>query len=780
MRYPKWNRSAKMALLILLAVVVISIFPARAESRSDGSQQVRQDQGIAVILVIENLNTADFLDEEGPWRQELLSQGSVGVMTTRSSGTFMTEKLLMTISAGSLSIAGSEAGLIYETSEMVDGIPAATVYAVRTGAKVPANAADAGAVTGAETRADAKKGEGAETGAVALDIVSSHNRVSNSDTSGVPGTLGSILRTNGIKTAAIGNSDLLNKIRRTGAILAMDQTGYIDLAAIGQEILIDDPLFPGGKRLHRERVLQKLQEFRKSARMIVIEYGDGERLASQLSHMNSLATAEYKGRFVRDAASFAADVMKSLDLSQDMFIVLSSSPDDAVWAGGDRLCPVAIFGPIFDQKILNSAGTHIPGLITPDDISATIADYFGLKMSASATGRALNSVAGEYQELMDSHWRWVNTERLRRPALETYVVILIIGIIAAAVLIWWRRYPLLQLICRYLLEVLVFMPLALLALPLFGPKSLFGVLVLATVIALALKIIGSFICKEPSFIFGFAGGLTSVILIIDTLTGGFLLHRSLLSYSPMLGARFYGIGNEFMGILIGMSIVTAAVWLDRTSIKSQWKLLPVALYFVIVTVITAFPQLGANVGGAITAAVALTVTFLLFTGRKVKPRIFIAAGVLTVALMTIMIIFEMRKDPADMTHLGKAFLSLINDGPHTFITLVQRKISMNLRLFRYTYWTKILVAFLLVLPILFKWPPHVLARIFQKRPMLRKGFIGAVLASIVALIVNDSGVVAAATCMILAGIALIDLVLIEVYSSASTKSKAESIPIIQA
>ncbi|HBL50358.1 MAG TPA: phosphoglyceromutase, partial [Firmicutes bacterium] len=78
-----------------------------------------------------------------------------------------------------------------------------------------------------------------------------------------------------------------------------------------------------------------------------------------------------------------------------------------------------------------------------------------------------------------------------------------------------------------------------------------------------------------------------------------------------------------------------------------------------------------------------------------------------------------------------------------------------------------LMAFLLILPLLFKRPPHVLAQIFRKRPMLRKGFIGAVLASIIALIVNDSGVVAAATCMILAGIGLIDLVLIEVYAPDS-------------
>lgn len=745
MQHSKWHRLAKMAAIIMMAFFVITVCPAHAEGQSS---ELEQEQGFAVVLVLENLNTADFLDEQSILRQEILSRGSFGIMTTRSSGSFMPEKQLMTISAGSLSIAGAEAGLIYESDEMVDGIPAAIVFAVRTGEEASAH------------------------GAVALEIAPSHNRVIDSDTSGVPGTLGSILRTNGIKTAAIGNSDSISKIRRTGAILAMDQTGRLDLASIGPEILMDDPGFPGGRRLNREQALQKLHEFRQSARLVVIEYGDGERLAGELSHMNSFAAAKHKADFVRDASLFAAKVLEGLDLSRDMLIILSSSPDDAAWAGGDRLCPVAVFGPHFNQEILNSAGTRIPGLIIPEDVSATIAGHFGLKLSASANGRALTSVTGGYQEMAESHGRWVNTERLRRPALETYVVILIFSILAAAVLILWRGSPLLQSVCRYFLETLVFVPLALLVLPLFGTTSLAGVLLLAAAIAVALKTIGSAICKEQSFIFAFAGGLTSIALIIDTMTGGFLLHRSLLSYSPMLGARFYGIGNEYMGVFIGMSIVAAAVWLDHTKIKRGWKLLLVALYFIVVTIITAFPQLGANVGGAITSVIGLSITWLMFSGRKMKLKVILAACGATVALLAIMIIFEIRKSPADMTHLGKAFLSLTNEGPQTFMTLIQRKISMNLRLFRYTYWTRVLVAFLLILPLLFRRPPHVLAQIFRKRPMLRKGFIGAVLASIVALIVNDSGVVAAATCMIMAGIGLIDLVLIEVYSHDSTKWKA--------
>ena len=47
-------------------------------------------------------------------------------------------------------------------------------------------------------------------------------------------------------------------------------------------------------------------------------------------------------------------------------------------------------------------------------------------------------------------------------------------------------------------------------------------------------------------------------LLIDMLTGSHLMQRNLLGYSAIEGARYYGIGNEAMGVLIGALLVLAA------------------------------------------------------------------------------------------------------------------------------------------------------------------------------------------------------------------------------
>ena len=52
-------------------------------------------------------------------------------------------------------------------------------------------------------------------------------------------------------------------------------------------------------------------------------------------------------------------------------------------------------------------------------------------------------------------------------------------------------------------------------------------------------------------------------LLLDVLTGSSLIRLSPLGYDVMLGARFYGIGNEYMGILVGSSLLAALSIRDR-------------------------------------------------------------------------------------------------------------------------------------------------------------------------------------------------------------------------
>lgn len=69
------------------------------------------------------------------------------------------------------------------------------------------------------------------------------------------------------------------------------------------------------------------------------------------------------------------------------------------------------------------------------------------------------------------------------------------------------------------------------------------------------------------------------VLLLDTVTGGELQRYSVLSYDPMAGARYYGIGNEYMGILLGATIIGHALLLQRLRDYPLWPRVLVGLFF---------------------------------------------------------------------------------------------------------------------------------------------------------------------------------------------------------
>ena len=58
--------------------------------------------------------------------------------------------------------------------------------------------------------------------------------------------------------------------------------------------------------------------------------------------------------------------------------------------------------------------------------------------------------------------------------------------------------------------------------------------------------------------FVFVALITLLALDIDLLTGATMIKSSVLGYDPMAGARYYGVGNEYMGVMIGCAILVSA------------------------------------------------------------------------------------------------------------------------------------------------------------------------------------------------------------------------------
>ena len=63
--------------------------------------------------------------------------------------------------------------------------------------------------------------------------------------------------------------------------------------------------------------------------------------------------------------------------------------------------------------------------------------------------------------------------------------------------------------------------------------------------------------------------ITAGLIIVDVIRGGVWIRYSFLGYDPVGGARYYGIGNEYMGILIGSAIMGWALLRERPWVKTK-------------------------------------------------------------------------------------------------------------------------------------------------------------------------------------------------------------------
>ncbi len=136
-------------------------------------------------------------------------------------------------------------------------------------------------------------------------------------------------------------------------------------------------------------------------------------------------------------------------------------------------------------------------------------------------------------------------------------------------------------------------------------------------------------------------GATIITLVLDQLAGGPLSAGSYLSYAPVEGVRFFGIGNEGAALLFGSWVMLVAFYLTRRPFSKlsqrlrRW-LYPVASLFIIAVI--AAPWWGANFGVIIWGLVGMFVSWRLFSGHRFSKREVVGA-VLVSGLLAVAVLF---------------------------------------------------------------------------------------------------------------------------------------------
>lgn len=564
---------------------------------------------------------------------------------------------------------------------------------------------------------------------------------SESDFGAIPGNLGEIAKKNDLKISVIGNSDKEEPLLFSGAI-AMDTFGRINSGNI-DDVNIVDYEAPYSIRTDYDKLLISFREQYKSSDIVVIELGDSYRLDEYKKMMTDSAYEEYKGTLINRIDSFISNVENELS-KNDSLMVVSPFPSLENYKEGYRLSPVYILNENEEGLgVLTSASTRRDGVISNIDISAYINNRFEL-INPEISGKPI--VEKQYENpwtfLEAENQKIVSLSSVRIPVLYTYAVFeMCVWILTLVIGLFYAKVPKIVIrAVKFILRITLLIPLVILIIPIFN----FADVIYSLIIGLLFLTVGyaiiSKLIKNDLNTIAILSGLTTIILLFDmAVFNQFLIKNSLLGYDPIIGARFYGIGNEYMGVLVGASLITISIFFEKFGFKNI-ILLPFALAVVF---IMGNPMMGANVGGTITISAAFL--FLILKSNGIKIDIKKIIGIFGAIILIVSFMAWMDFNNENRSHLANTILTIINTGPSAILQIIIRKISMNIQLISASMWSRVLILAIILMVMLFYKPFGVLKKLCQKHPYIANGWIAILVGSVVGFMVNDSGVVAAAT-----------------------------------
>ena len=692
-----------------------------------------------VIIDIPRLTFEDL--KETSFLKDFLNNGAVGLMTVPVTDPVTPEKVYLGFNSGTqLKPLPEGTLLIFNTDEQYKRLPAGELYHSLTGYQP------------------------GKQGGVHLSLAKLI-QINPGLLSQTIGRLGWRLHRNSYRTAAIGNADA-DLPNRGGALLLMDEKGQVDLAAVGRETLKNDPDFPFEMVTDEAQILSYWRDFKKEADVIVITLGDLERLEKFGLYLSDQRWSFYRRSVMKRYDRLLGQLLPTIDAHSTLTLIFTGVPPQRKAKLGEKIMPVVIHGPGFKSGIIYSHSTRQAGVITVYDLPATILKFLGIAKSGRFSGERLESVPGDWRHVADLRPKLVRNYQIRWPLLTGYAYLSIGALLAgiAALLFKWR--PICFKVLTHLYWLLLLIPAVFLIEGAFNPLSwsavIGGTLALVAILWAAVWAGG----RDSFRILSLISLATVLLILIDGLGNGFLEARSFLGYSLVAGARFYGIGNEYLGFLLGAYTVFLALNFKFLAQGGQ-RFLPVVTW--LLALVVSHPNWGANIGGGCTIIFGLGITNLLLLKKRIGLREIAGLCGALIVLLTVVGLWDYWFSRSSVSHFGQLLFLIREEGFPVIKELIIRKWDMNWRLINYTPWSKALLGFLIVIPLLYYKPVPKIIELLSKYPHQLKGFLGLVFSAIFALVLNDSGIVAASMMFMFGGILLL-LVLFKEWDKRSDSS----------
>lgn len=679
----------------------------------------------AVLIVVDRVDLSELMS--GKNLERLASKGSLGLLNARTAKLVASENTYLTIGCGARADGGPYGKDAFNTNEVVDkivGLEAGTIFQHRTGLTPPTNSV------------------------VNLGIVDILKRNAELPSTVSPGLLGETLKKNGLKVAVLGNADINGEPHREVALIAMDEEGIVPLGDVGNTLCLKDQTVLGGYRTDYETLLSRVREYLKQADFLVIELGDISRIDSQSGLAEEKVTAAQKERAIKAIDELVGGLLNEVGSGKTLVMVVTPTPSRANLKEKANLTSLLISGSGFRGGVLSSDTTRRRGIVSNTDIAPTVLSFFEIETPYQMSGRPIFALSQKnpIPYLLNLSTKAIAIYQTRNAVLTLFVVFSVASIIIALLVLLVGRqkkarkeekHTPLKLLLLWALSL----PLAFLFQPPFVTEFPWGAALFSLLMALALAVISFYSFKKNTLFPIMAITMaTSLALLGDTIFGSRLMLQSFLGSCPVAGGRFYGLGNTYMGAVVGSSIVGATALTALFFKNRKAALSVVAAFLLMVCMVAGYPKFGANVGGLITAVGASVITLLGLKEEKINRKHLLYVALAVVLFLVLIIVADLLVSEGQ-SHAGRAVELIKAEGIKGIGDIINRKLTMNLKGIKSTPWGEILAVIILALP-------FVLMRLEQKEKILSEfawffwGLMGVSAGAILALIFNDTGIVA--------------------------------------
>jgi hypothetical protein len=391
---------------------------------------------------------------------------------------------------------------------------------------------------------------------------------------------------------------------------------------------------------------------------------------------------------------------------------------------------IGIAGRGFDGN-LTSDSTRMDGYVLSTDVAPTILDSLGIRTPSEMSGQPIRAEGAVDPAAIESLGARMEVISSRRGPVIGFNILA--WLLLTVVVVAGARGRIARPAVRLLGLSVVYLPLLLLLGSALEPSEAAEALLVgigAPILGgLSLALLGGYRALA------IASGATVLAYTVDVIAGSPLTSLSLLGPNPGLGVRFYGIGNELEALLAVLVVAGTGAGLTAFAAGAPRK--ASALTFVALGLLAAFVfaagRFGADVGAAIVFPIGAAVAALLIAGRGRRP-VALAVVAAPVAAIAVLALIDLLSGAN--AHLTRSVLDA--GGLGDLADVAQRRLQLSAR----SFGRPVLLAFL---PLVLAFALLAYLRRDRLRawlggtPAMRAGLCGALAATLIGTLANDSG-----------------------------------------